>query len=364
MVDGFYSELDTLNFSATDVQRRLPIEASRLQMLIKRHFPHSDAAKNPGRGSQRSYTPRMIVWIGLTNDLMSLGLSMSSAAHLSLFAFHYIDDIYRELGSGDDARVRQVVRLVATYSASSVSGELGSFVLTDQGNLEFGQPHLVVPFGRFLLGLASKFVERTPFLDLLTPTAARWPKKGDRLLLPAKNWEKGASFPDNELARHVYIWDGYMSAGQLLVDMSVGSRPDRQVLIYPILYNYRHGLELAMKWVIERYGRYANVEIEPNRDHDLWKLWRMCRAIIEDVGGPTEEEVPALDAVELLVKDFHELDRSSLAFRYHSDKNGMVISLPEGVVDVDNIRDVMNGVSNFFNGVDGQLDANSSAAPW
>ncbi|MHA1537912.1 MAG: hypothetical protein ACTSUD_10175 [Alphaproteobacteria bacterium] len=70
-----------------------------------------------------------------------------------------------------------------------------------------------------------------------------------------------------------------------------------------------------------------------------------------------DESIPA---VEQVIKDFHDLDEFALAFRYSRDKNGALISLPDGMIDLENIRNVMEAVSHFFDGADGQLDANSS----
>ena len=72
----------------------------------------------------------------------------------------------------------------------------------------------------------------------------------------------------------------------------------------------------------------------------------------------------ALLVVEGIAKEFHELDRGSFAFRYSRGKDGMVIRLPEGSFDLANIKDVMEGVNNFFTGADGQLDNNSSNLDW
>jgi hypothetical protein len=45
----------------------------------------------------------------------------------------------------------------------------------------------------------------------------RWPKEGDRLLRQT-DWDHGAGFSDNAFSRHIHIWDGYMSAGEALVE--------------------------------------------------------------------------------------------------------------------------------------------------
>ena len=80
--------------------------------------------------------------------------------------------------------------------------------------------------------------------------------------------------------------------------------------------------------------------------------------------GSEGEDDEALLVVEQIVKDFHDLDNSAMAFRYSTNKKGVTIKLPDTSVDLENVRDVMEAVDNFFTGADGQLDANSSAVDW
>ena len=151
-----------------------------------------------------------------------------------------------------------------------------------------------------------------------------------------------------------------MSAAAALIDACEKDRPERQILIYPILFNYRHGIELAMKWIIVTYGRYSSAEIGEIEHHDLWQLWKLCRQVIIEVGSEDE----SILVVEQVIKDFHDLDKTALAFRYSRDKNRALIALPEGMIDLENIRDVMEAVGHFFDGADGQLGANSSTVDW
>ena len=80
----------------------------------------------------------------------------------------------------------------------------------------------------------------------------RWPKKGDRLLRRSEDWSRGVEFSKHSISRHSILWDGYMSAGAGLIELCTqdGYEHERHFVIYPILFNYRHGLELAMKWII------------------------------------------------------------------------------------------------------------------
>lgn len=201
-------------------------------------------------------------------------------------------------------------------------------------------------------------------MTLEIKTDFRWPKKGDRLLRAEEDWLRGVTFDEQKVTRDVHIWDGYMTAGAMLVERcQCSDNPlERHELVYPILYCYRHGLELAMKWIIGQYGRYAQIPQEDHQHHDLWSLWKVCKQVILEVGSDGENE--ALSAVEQIVKDFHDLDRGSFSFRYSTDKKGMVVRLPTEPFDLANIREVMESVNNLFTGADGQLDDNSRNVAW
>ncbi len=196
------------------------------------------------------------------------------------------------------------------------------------------------------------------FTDILRQKY-RWPKKGGRLLQESQDWDRGVDFAQDKISRHVHIWSGYIKAGSVLIDVCQQYTYERNFLIYPALFNYRHGIEQAMKWIVMQYGHYSNVEINDFENHDLWQLWQLCKQIIIEVGS----EESSILVVEQIIKDFHDLDKYSLAFRYAHNKDGSLIILPEEMIDVENIQDVMESISHFFEGVDGQLNANSSAIP-
>ncbi|NIA68444.1 hypothetical protein HBA54_07545 [Pelagibius litoralis] len=192
----------------------------------------------------------------------------------------------------------------------------------------------------------------------------KWPSKGDRLLRAENDWDKSVTFAEHDIARDVHIWDGYMRAGAVLVEQCQLSkdRVDRHELIYPILFCYRHGLELAMKWIIGQYGGWAGIQIDDYLHHDLWKLWTACKKVMVEVGSA--EEIDGLHATEQVVRDFHELDKGSFSFRYSRDLNGMTIRLPDVPFDLANIKEVMEAVNNLFTGADGQLDYNTGSFEW
>ena len=197
------------------------------------------------------------------------------------------------------------------------------------------------------------------FTDILD-REGRWPKRGDRLLRASDDWEQGVEFTSEPIQKHALLWDGYLAAGDGLIQLcqTKGYEHERHTVIYPILFNYRHGLELALKWVILMYGGEGVSGVR--NDHDLWNLWRRCREIIEAT-GPAETETD--DAVEQVIKDFHDLDQAGINLRYGWGKGGREIKLPQHVIDLENLRDVMEGIASYFSGLDGWLDDLRSAGP-
>ena len=161
----------------------------------------------------------------------------------------------------------------------------------------------------------------------------RYPKKADRLFHSADEFSHGLSFSQDVIARHVFMGEGYIRAADALIDVCEQNSHEKNYLIYPILFNYRQAVELEMKWVIKVYGHYADVNKTDIKHHDLWQLWKLCKQIIIELGS----EDDMIYYVETIIKEFHDLDRSGLAFRYPDNINGILISLPDQEIDLTNM---------------------------
>ena len=109
--------------------------------------------------------------------------------------------------------------------------------------------------------------------------------------------------------------------------------------VFPVVYCYRHYLELSLKHLIELYNQFEETGEEFPRTHNLLELWQFVR---ENCYEPEElvsdEEIPD---VERLIKEFHEFDSRSTAFRYAER-----VTLSE--IDLGNLSDVMEGLSNHL----------------
>src|SRR5581483_9992011 len=114
----------------------------------------------------------------------------------------------------------------------------------------------------------------------------RWPRIGDRIFSPG-----GDAWPANSISERNYrLGQGYKRAGDMLVQNFLGETRDHDNLMYPILYCYRHYIEIALKEIIEKHGPWVNVILPEKKDHELPKLWKLFQQIAVTYGNDPSYE--------------------------------------------------------------------------
>jgi len=169
----------------------------------------------------------------------------------------------------------------------------------------------------------------------------RWPEAGDRLLSPGCDTflAEGADERSFRLLR------GYKRAGDVLVQSALTERYDRDSLVFPALFNYRHYIELALKAIVEEHGSFAGVALGI-KNHKLPELWELFLLVAKAFGNDCSD--PAAVAVGECIAEIAGVDASSTAFRYARNWNGSTPVLPGNGLDLVRLHDVMNGIENFF----------------
>ena len=118
-----------------------------------------------------------------------------------------------------------------------------------------------------------------------------------------ETWNHGAIL--GGMAHDAYtqmsIADGYALAADTLVDAILEGKLQAHEIAYPILFNYRHAIEL-----------YLKVAVKPsNRDHDIPALFAAFRQAVQT---RLNEQVP--DWFSAFVLELAEIDPRSTVFRY------------------------------------------------
>lgn len=144
--------------------------------------------------------------------------------------------------------------------------------------------------------------------------------------------------------------EGYWEAAQLLSQVAVSGKLDpteSDRLVFPIVFLYRHALELKLKELVSEEGDASDTDNLHN--HDLQQLWEKARAILEKrPHGRTEPYASRCDDV---IVSLHGIDKRSTAFRYAADKKGKR-PVPDDVhlIDVAHFAERMEDVLNSLEG--------------
>ena len=140
---------------------------------------------------------------------------------------------------------------------------------------------------------------------------------------------------------------GYRDAAQALIDLII-ERPQEanRTLLHPILFLYRHSVELRLKHMIAEYGLGS-----PNLDHKLKGLWNTFKVIAKQ--HAIKEE---LDKAGRLIDELHTVDENSQAFRYATDREGGAFEFKFEAVDLMNLRKQMDDLDTFFFGLEAVMD--------
>ena len=180
-------------------------------------------------------------------------------------------------------------------------------------------------------------MSKTKFTDLLEIDFS-WPKIGDRLFSEAHP-AQGAFLAAHSDERLYRLTEGYKQAADLLVEQTEIDPSRRPTLVYPIIFCYRHFLELTLKAMLEEYGLMGNV---PRSDH------------------PEEK---GTDVVEHCIAEFAKIDPFSETFRYPISRKGQPFDISHESIDLLQLRDTVQAIENYFMGSDGLLSTLQNAQP-
>ena len=194
----------------------------------------------------------------------------------------------------------------------------------------------------------------------LFSTKRNWPEAGDTLFSESKNASNNAHIDRFGHHRLQSMADGFKKAADLSVEQSTRDRMDRDMLIFPIIYNYRHFIELSLKYLIDAYGDF--VEISPIwNTHDLSKLWKTLIDLFKRYGVDEVDEATSI--VGEFIAEFDRLDPGSFHFRYPKDRDGNLIQIDRELFDLKHFFYTMDKIWSYFNGCDVYLDDLKHASP-
>jgi hypothetical protein len=182
----------------------------------------------------------------------------------------------------------------------------------------------------------------------------RWPTPGDDPFELDSGDGNHATIAQGDFTRFVLMMEGYRRSADALVELALADWREGNSLIYPILFLYRHSLELNLKYIINVYGRQVGVDPVWN-SHDFRVLWSRFLTVLDRFG--TDDPDSADEIVGGVIAQFGNIDPNSFSHRYPFDTKGNPIPLVQERLNLETLKDVMDGVFGYFSGTDGFLSS-------
>jgi len=153
------------------------------------------------------------------------------------------------------------------------------------------------------------------------------------------DWKSNARILKGYYRRNFQI-QGYKTAADILVDHVISKGREQDTLVYPIVFLYRHYLELLIKNIIENGVKYLNKGENPPNIHLLAELWEKAKNIINEIFE--EEEGSQELEIDHYIKEFVEVDKYSQAFRYHKDTKGNELLEQTELINIRHFSECIN----------------------
>lgn len=155
-----------------------------------------------------------------------------------------------------------------------------------------------------------------------------------------------ARLPTGSESGDLYI-EGYRLAAEMLIERVAETGFDRDFLVYPIGFLFRHYIELSLKDLIGIGHELADGDVASPSGHELLKLWGRARLHIErEFSGEGEQ----LDRAEELVSELARTDPTSQVFRYRVDTQGRPHLEDRGTLNLGEFAEVMRELLHFLEG--------------
>ena len=185
-----------------------------------------------------------------------------------------------------------------------------------------------------------------------------WPQKGDALVTPSGDGFFLVQTRSDEQ------WETYVAAYRMAAERLVEQTRDGTMsinwLVFPIVFLYRHFLELRLKSLIWDADALDKKPVRRlDKTHSLVELWAICRLAIEKWSDnpPTSD----LDAVGDTLTQFQDMDPRSQAARYTKDTAGKPSGLLGRQLNLKTFAETVTKTGNFLDAVSDEFSRVSNA---
>jgi hypothetical protein len=177
------------------------------------------------------------------------------------------------------------------------------------------------------------------------------------------------SFSKNPWKDFAIFARGYFhAASKLAEELLSKGRVDSDYDAYPIVFLYRHSLELYLKQVLYKsallmaFKRMENLDSKLRFDHNLIYLSKRVVAILENVFPDVDDIKRLSEKILRISSEFSEIDTNSFAYRYPINKKEELSTKPHQIVNLEAFSSKMNELLDELETLDFGFDIELSKA--
>ncbi|CAA2158533.1 hypothetical protein MBRA_03802 [Methylobacterium brachiatum] len=174
------------------------------------------------------------------------------------------------------------------------------------------------------------------------------PFKENDLFKGTPNWSLNACVGDNGGPYDMYDYaQGFLEAARVVIRRSTDDDAIVDTLVYPACFNFRHGIELFIKYGVGSLSEIKNAKIEYSKKHSLLGDWKIFRA--ESVGVFAFDEKD-LDIVDKTIACFEEVDPNGQIFRYPESIKGIQHLKEWSLINLGRVGGALDEIMTVFKG--------------
>jgi len=181
-----------------------------------------------------------------------------------------------------------------------------------------------------------------------------WPRPNEELFKSAEDWHLNACVGYSRDSLSSYA-DNYRAGADALIRSATDGNAVLDAVIYPIVFLYRHYIELCLKDIVF-LGRRLQDDSRPfPKVHNLSALWVEAKQLLVTHYG--NDVPPGLQNLNGIIDEFTQHDPNSQAFRYPWDRKGNPHLQEIQHINIRNLQETMDRVASFLGCMAGDLSA-------
>ena len=115
---------------------------------------------------------------------------------------------------------------------------------------------------------------------------------------------------------------GYMKGGRRIANSLMENSISQDTVVYPLVFVYRHAIELYLKQLTECLLRIAGLVGKPCQTHNLADNWSLIKPLIVAHATSFDPDAILIPLVDAVISDLIEIDPDGQAFRYPHARTG------------------------------------------